>query len=117
MRNSLEETHKVTLSSRANVLDNENSESHGETHLAIQLLPCLIVIIMATLSFLGWVLRLLAPSSQRQHSPTWRDTSVGLTVLLGAWVVLSAIGSFALGRYIAGRRPQRQFWTPRRYYA
>ena len=36
-------------------------------------------------------------------SPTWRDTSVGLTVLSGAWVVLTAIGSFALGGYIAGR--------------
>jgi hypothetical protein len=36
-------------------------------------------------------------------SPTWRDTSVGLVVLSGAWVVLTAIGSFALGGYIAGR--------------
>jgi hypothetical protein len=30
-------------------------------------------------------------------SPTWRDTSVGLVVLSGAWVVLTAVGSFALG--------------------
>jgi hypothetical protein len=36
-------------------------------------------------------------------SPTWRDTSVGLTVLSGAWIVFSAVGSFALGGYIAGR--------------
>jgi hypothetical protein len=36
-------------------------------------------------------------------SPTWRDTSVGLAVLSGAWVVLTAVGSFALGGYIAGR--------------
>jgi hypothetical protein len=36
-------------------------------------------------------------------SPTWRDTSVGLTVLSGAWVVFSAVGSFALGGYITGR--------------
>jgi hypothetical protein len=36
-------------------------------------------------------------------SPTWRDTSVGLTVLSGAWIVLSAVGSFALGGYIVGR--------------
>src|ERR1700760_3400944 len=42
----------------------------------------------------------LAVSSE---SPTWRDTSVGLVVLSGAWVVLTAIGSFALGGYIAGR--------------
>jgi hypothetical protein len=36
-------------------------------------------------------------------SPTWRDTSVGLVVLSAAWVVFTAIGSFALGGYIAGR--------------
>ena len=36
-------------------------------------------------------------------SPTWRDTSVGLTVLSGAWVLFSAVGSFAVGGYIAGR--------------
>src|SRR5262249_46271894 len=36
-------------------------------------------------------------------SPTWSDTSVGLVVLCGAWVVLTAVGSFALGGYIAGR--------------
>ena len=36
-------------------------------------------------------------------SPTWRDTSMGLVVLSGAWVVLTAIGSFALGGSIAGR--------------
>src|SRR5215471_8532133 len=36
-------------------------------------------------------------------SPTSRDTSTGLVVLSGAWVVLTAIGSFALGGYIVGR--------------
>src|ERR1700756_1779278 len=42
-------------------------------------------------------------------SPTWRDTSVGLVVLSGAWIVLTAVGSFALGGYIAGRaRPRWQ---------
>ena len=41
-------------------------------------------------------------------SPTWRDTSVGLAVLSGAWIVLTAIGSFALGGYIAGR--SRRTW-------
>jgi hypothetical protein len=41
-------------------------------------------------------------------SPTWRDTSIGLVVLSGAWVVLTAVGSFALGGYIAGRI--RQTW-------
>ena len=41
-------------------------------------------------------------------SPTWRDTSVGLVVLSGTWIVLTAIGSFALGGYIAGRA--RPLW-------
>jgi hypothetical protein len=42
-------------------------------------------------------------------SPTWRDASVGLVVLSGAWIVLTAVGSFALGGYIAGRaRPRWQ---------
>ncbi len=41
-------------------------------------------------------------------SPTWRDTSVGLVVLSGAWVVLVAVGSFALGGYIVGR--MRSTW-------
>jgi hypothetical protein len=36
-------------------------------------------------------------------SPTWRDTSLGLTVLSAAWMVFVAIGSYALGGYIAGR--------------
>jgi uncharacterized membrane protein YagU involved in acid resistance len=41
-------------------------------------------------------------------SPTWRDASVGLVVLSGAWVVLVAVGSFALGGYIVGR--MRSTW-------
>jgi hypothetical protein len=41
-------------------------------------------------------------------SPTWRDASVGLVVLSGAWVVLTAVGSFALGGYIVGR--MRSTW-------
>src|SRR5215203_2753823 len=36
-------------------------------------------------------------------SPTWRDTSRGLTLLSGVWILLVAIGSFALGGYVAGR--------------
>jgi len=42
-------------------------------------------------------------------SPTWRDTSVGLTMLSGVWTLLVAIGSYALGGYIAGR--VRSSWT------
>jgi hypothetical protein len=36
-------------------------------------------------------------------SPTWRDTSVWLAILSGLWIILVAVGSFALGGYIAGR--------------
>jgi hypothetical protein len=36
-------------------------------------------------------------------SPTWRDASVGLAILSGTWIILVAVGSFALGGYIAGR--------------
>ena len=36
-------------------------------------------------------------------SPTWRDTSWALGLLTGLWLILSALGSFALGGYIAGR--------------
>jgi hypothetical protein len=42
-------------------------------------------------------LALLSPS------PTWRDTSIALTVLTGLWLLLVALGSFGLGGYIAGR--------------
>lgn len=36
-------------------------------------------------------------------SPTWRDTSAGLAILSGVWILLVSIGSFALGGYLAGR--------------
>ncbi|HKS61841.1 MAG TPA: hypothetical protein VJT13_09095 [Xanthobacteraceae bacterium] len=36
-------------------------------------------------------------------SPTWRDTSVWLAILSGFWIIVVAVGSFALGGYIAGR--------------
>jgi hypothetical protein len=36
-------------------------------------------------------------------SPTWRDTSIGLALLSGAWLLLVALGSFGLGGYLAGR--------------
>src|SRR5215475_7399648 len=36
-------------------------------------------------------------------SPTWRDASVWLAILSGFWIVVVAVGSFALGGYIAGR--------------
>jgi hypothetical protein len=36
-------------------------------------------------------------------SPTWRDTSVWLAILSGFWIIIVAVGSFALGGYIAGR--------------
>jgi hypothetical protein len=36
-------------------------------------------------------------------SPTWRDTSVWLAILSGFWIIVVAVGSFALGGYVAGR--------------
>ena len=45
-------------------------------------------------------------------SPTWRDTSVGLALLSGVWILLVAIGSFALGGYIAGRVRSSWATTP-----
>jgi len=36
-------------------------------------------------------------------SPTWRDASAALALLSGVWILVVAIGSFALGGYLAGR--------------
>ena len=36
-------------------------------------------------------------------SPTWRDASIALAVLSCVWILLVALGSFALGGYVAGR--------------
>src|ERR1700716_1109414 len=36
-------------------------------------------------------------------SPTWRDASIWLAILSGFWIVVVAVGSFALGGYLAGR--------------
>src|ERR1043165_2508887 len=36
-------------------------------------------------------------------SPTWRDTSVWLAILSGFWIIVVAVGSFALGGYLTGR--------------
>ncbi len=41
--------------------------------------------------------------SMTSPSATWRDTSALLTLLSGLWVLVVAIGSFALGAYVAGR--------------
>lgn len=45
-------------------------------------------------------------------SPTWRDTSTGLAILSGVWILLVAIGSFALGGYLAGRVRSSWATTP-----
>lgn len=45
-------------------------------------------------------------------SPTWRDTSVGLAILSGVWILLVAIGSFSLGGYLAGRVRSSWATTP-----
>jgi hypothetical protein len=36
-------------------------------------------------------------------SPTWRDASVSLSLLSGVYILATALASFALGGYIAGR--------------
>ena len=40
-------------------------------------------------------------------SPTWRNASVGLALLSGLWILVVAVGSFALAGYIAGRMRMR----------
>ena len=40
-------------------------------------------------------------------SPTWRDTSVALAFLTGIWLLLTALVSYGLGGYIAGRMRPR----------
>ena len=40
-------------------------------------------------------------------SPSWRSASAGLALLSGLWVMVVAVGSFALGGYIAGRMRTR----------
>ena len=42
-------------------------------------------------------------------SPTWRDASIALAILSGLWILLVAIGSFAVGGYLAGR--VRSTWS------
>ncbi|HEV2100808.1 MAG TPA: hypothetical protein VGR45_18020 [Stellaceae bacterium] len=43
-------------------------------------------------------------------SPTWRDTSPVLTVGSGIYLLLTALASFGLGGYVAGRLRER--WQP-----
>jgi hypothetical protein len=43
-------------------------------------------------------------------SPTWRETSPALTVASGIYLLLTALASFGLGGYVAGRLRQR--WHP-----
>ena len=43
-------------------------------------------------------------------SPTWRDVSPALTVASGIYLLLTALASFGLGGYVAGRLRER--WHP-----
>src|SRR5215207_9962138 len=46
-------------------------------------------------------------------SPTWRDASVGLAFLSGVFVLLTAVVSFGVGGYLAGRlRPHMAAGSP-----
>jgi hypothetical protein len=40
-------------------------------------------------------------------APTWRDTSFGLVLLSGLYLILVALASYSLGAYIAGRTRSR----------
>jgi hypothetical protein len=43
-------------------------------------------------------------------SPTWRDASPALSIASGVFLLLTALGSFGLGGYVAGRLRER--WDP-----
>src|ERR1700740_415698 len=40
-------------------------------------------------------------------SPTWRDTSFALVLLSGLYLILTALASYGLGGYVAGRMQHR----------
>lgn len=60
-------------------------------------------VVAAALSFVLMTFATALGLAVASSSPTWRDASVGLALLSGVWVLLVAVGSFALGGYIAGR--------------
>jgi hypothetical protein len=43
-------------------------------------------------------------------SPTWRDASPALSIASGVFLLLTALASFGLGGYVAGRLRER--WDP-----
>lgn len=45
--------------------------------------------------------------SALSSSPTWRNASMPLALLSGVWNLVVAIGSFAIGGYVAGRMRRR----------
>jgi hypothetical protein len=49
--------------------------------------------------------------SMASAAPTWRDASWTLAAVSGLFLLLTAIASFGLGGYVAGRLRER--WTPR----
>ena len=60
-------------------------------------------VVAAATSFVLMAFAAALGLSVASPSPTWRDTSVALALLSGLWVLIVAVGSLALGGYLAGR--------------
>jgi len=60
-------------------------------------------IVAAALSFVLLSFGSAIGLSVMSPSSTWRDTSSALALLGGLWLLLTALASFGLGRYLAGR--------------
>jgi hypothetical protein len=60
-------------------------------------------IVAAALSFVLLAFGAALGLAVASPSSSWRDTSAVLTLLSGLWLVLTALASFGLGGYLAGR--------------
>src|SRR6202030_1000702 len=60
-------------------------------------------IVSAALSFVLLAFGAALGLAVASPSSTWRDTSAVLTLLSGLWLLLTALASFGLGGYLAGR--------------
>ena len=60
-------------------------------------------IVAAALSFVLLAFGSALGFAVASPSSSWRDTSAVLTLLAGSWLLLTALASFGLGGYLAGR--------------
>jgi hypothetical protein len=60
-------------------------------------------IVAAALSFVLLAFGSALGLAVASPSASWRDTSAVLTLLSGLWLLLTALASFGLGGYLAGR--------------